>query len=69
VITHSLTHLELYDKAQLKSGETAPIVEIYEQGVAYEANIFVSNGEYKTDTIQQADIVYAFAETSKKAVM
>lgn len=44
------------DKVQLKSGETAYIVEIYEQGVAYEADIDKADGKIETDTIKHADI-------------
>ena len=31
--------IDIFDKVLLKNGETAYIVEIYEQGVAYEADI------------------------------
>lgn len=47
--------INLYDKVLLQSGETAFIVEIYEQGKAYEADIN-KNGEIITDTILQNDI-------------
>ena len=47
--------IKLYDKVLLKSGETAFIVEIYEQGVAYEADI-ERDGITITDTIKQEDI-------------
>ena len=47
---------KLYDKVVLKTGETAYIVEIYELGVAYEADIDRANGDTETDTIYQADI-------------
>lgn len=55
--------IELYDKVKLKSGETAYIVEIYEQGVAYEADIEKKDGT-ETDTIKQQDIEYVFANYS-----
>jgi len=48
--------ISLYDKVLLKSGETAYIVEIYEQGVAYEADIDKKDGSVETDTIYQEDI-------------
>lgn len=48
--------LDLYDKVRLKSGEIAYIVDIYEQGVAYEADIDTVEGKIKTDTIYQTDI-------------
>lgn len=50
---------KLYDKVILKTGETAHIVEIYESGVAYEADIDKDVGEYietVTETIKQDDI-------------
>ena len=43
--------IKLYDRVRLKSGETASIVEIYEAGVAYEADIDRSDGRIETDTI------------------
>ena len=48
--------LEMFDKVLLKTGETAYIVEIYEQGVAYEADIDKADGTTETDTIQCTDI-------------
>lgn len=45
-----------FDKVLLKTGETAYIVEIYEQGVAYEADIDKIDGTVGTDTIKHADI-------------
>ena len=49
--------IDMFDKVLLKSGETAYIVEIYEQGVAYEADIDKSDGTTETDTIKHGDIV------------
>lgn len=61
--------IEMYDKVKLKSGETAYIVEVYEQGVAYEADIEKAEGT-ETDTIKQQDIEYVFANYSDtKAVV
>lgn len=48
--------IKMFDKVRLKSGETAYIVEIYEQGVAYEADIDKADGSTVTDTIRQSDI-------------
>ncbi len=48
--------ISLYDKIKLKDGRNAIIVEIYEQGVAYEADI-ESDDEYITDTICHNDIL------------
>ena len=50
---------KLYDKVMLKTGEIAHIVEIYESGVAYEADIDKDDGDYVetvTETIKQEDI-------------
>ncbi|MDO5293321.1 MAG: hypothetical protein Q4F05_11285 [bacterium] len=41
---------------KLKTGETAYIVEVYEQGVAYEADIDREDGSVDTETIKQEDI-------------
>ena len=46
----------LYDKVLLKDGRKASIVEIYEPGEAYEADIEV-DGDYETETIRQTDIL------------
>ena len=46
----------MLDKVLLKSGETAYIVEIYEQGVAYEADIDRKDGSIDTETISHNDI-------------
>lgn len=49
----------LYDTVILKTGEMAHIVEIYESGVAYEADIDKDVGDYietVTETIKQDDI-------------
>jgi len=54
--------IKMFDKVRLKNGKTAHIVEIYEQGAAYEADIDDGDGEYTTDTIKQADIQYVFPE-------
>lgn len=42
----------LYDKVELKDGRIATIVEIYEQGKAYEADIETAD-DCITDTIKQ----------------
>ena len=54
--------IELFDRVQLRSGKSAHIVEIYEQGVAYEADIADDDGEYSTDSIRHSDILYVFAD-------
>jgi hypothetical protein len=56
--------IEMYDKVQLKNGKSAHIVEVYEQGVAYEADIAEGDGEYTTDTIKQSDIQYVFIDNA-----
>ena len=48
--------IKLYDTVRLKSGETACIVHIYEEGVAYEADIDTHDGKIITDTIFQNQI-------------
>ena len=48
--------LELFDKVLLKTGETAYIVEIYNDGEAYEADIDRKNGDIETETIMPTDI-------------
>lgn len=48
--------IKLFDKVKLKNGRTASIVEIYEQGVAYEADIEMEDGEFDTDTIKHEEI-------------
>lgn len=42
---------ELFDKVLLKSGETAYIVEIYNDGEAYEMDIDKADGKIVTDTV------------------
>lgn len=52
--------VKMYDKVELKNGKEATIVEIYEQGKAYEADILINDtgeySEYETDTIKHEDI-------------
>lgn len=52
--------IKQYDKVKLKNGKEATIVEVYEQGKAYEADILVDDSgeypEYETDTIKHEDI-------------
>ena len=48
--------IDIYDKVKLKDGRNATIVEVYEQGIAYEADI-ESDDEYITDTIKHDDIL------------
>lgn len=43
--------LKMFDKVLLKTGETAYIVEIYNNGEAYEMDINKSDGRIVTDTI------------------
>lgn len=56
--------IKLYDKVRLKSGETASIVEIYEAGIAYEADIDRPDGSIDTDTIRQEDIAAIVTENA-----
>ena len=48
--------IEMYDKVLLKSGETASIVEIWEQGVDYEADVDRKDGSIETVPIKHSDI-------------
>ena len=52
--------IKMYDKVKLKDGREATIVEIYEQGKSYEADILIDDTgeypEYETDTIRHEDI-------------
>ena len=54
--------IKQYDSVRLKSGKRAVIVEIWEQGVSYEADIEVSPDEFETETIKHADIASVFVE-------
>lgn len=53
--------IKMFDTVRLKDGRKATIVEIYEQGKAYEADILVDDTgkylEYETDTIRQDEII------------
>lgn len=53
--------IKKYDAVKLKDGRKAAIVEVYEQGKAYEADILVDNTgeypEYETETIRHEDIL------------
>ena len=58
--------MELFQKVKLKTGEYAHIVEIYEDGIAYEADIYSNpNGVTRTDTIQHQDIVALIVEVEQ----
>ena len=52
--------IKMYDVVRLKNGKEATIVEIYEQGKAYEADILIDDTgeypEYETETIKYEDI-------------
>lgn len=48
--------IEMYNKVLLKSGETAYVVEIYENGTAYEMDIDKLDGSIKTDTVWPEEI-------------
>lgn len=48
--------LEMFDKVKLKTGETAFIVEIFDDGVAYEMDINKKDGKIVTDTVWQNQI-------------
>lgn len=52
--------IKMYDVVKLKDGREATVVEIYEHGKAYEADILVDDTgeypEYETETIRYEDI-------------
>ena len=54
--------IKQYDHITLKSGRHAVIVEIWEEGAWYEADIETELGEYETETIKHADIKSVFVE-------
>ncbi|MCL2108062.1 MAG: hypothetical protein FWH20_01775 [Oscillospiraceae bacterium] len=58
-----------YDHVVLKTGEHAAIVEIWEQGVAYEADVETSPHDYETRTINHTDIKSVFVETPLERVV
>lgn len=43
--------LEMFDKVLLKTGETAFIVEVFDNGAAYEMDITKKDGKIATDTV------------------
>ena len=54
--------IKQYDHIKLKSGKHAVVVEVWKQGVSYEADVEVSPGEYTTETIKHTDIESVFIE-------
>lgn len=48
--------IELYDKVQLKDGRTCFIADILEEGIAYIADVDISDTEWDTIEIRQSDI-------------
>ena len=50
------TIIKQYDKVILKTGEEATIIEIYEEGVVYEADIR-DGDDYRTELINQDEIL------------
>jgi|GEM_PF-5047408 len=50
------TIIRQYDKVILKTGEEATIAEVYEKGVAYEADIR-DGDDYRIELISQDDIL------------
>ncbi|MCL2755027.1 MAG: hypothetical protein FWD35_04850 [Oscillospiraceae bacterium] len=57
--------MAMYQKIKLKSGEYAHIVEIYEEGVAYEADIYSKSGKTRTDSIKHTDIAAVIEEVER----
>ncbi|MDR0461653.1 MAG: hypothetical protein LBH62_09605 [Nitrososphaerota archaeon] len=54
--------IKQYDHIKLKSGKHAVIVEVWEQGVSYEADIEMFPDEYATQTVKHTDIESVFIE-------
>ena len=54
--------LKQYDHVKLKTGKHAVIVEVWEPGVSYEADVEIASGDYETETIKHADIESVFVE-------
>ena len=59
--------IEEFDKVRLRTGETASIVEVYNDGEAYEADID-RDGDIETDTIWPEDIVEVSRRRNKSAL-
>lgn len=59
--------IEEFDKVRLRTGETASIVEVYNDGEAYEADID-RDGDIETDTIWPEDIVEVLRRRNKPAL-
>jgi hypothetical protein len=57
--------MELYQKIKLKTGEYAHIVEIYDNGAAYEADIYSDDGKMITETIKHSDIESIIVEVEE----
>lgn len=62
--------VEEYDKVRLKNGDIARIVEIYEAGVFYEAEIFRASDDFAVtiDAIRHENIVSVFKETEHSLI-
>ena len=60
--------LELYQKVRLRSGKTAHIVEIFNDGEAYMADIKLADGEYIQETVYPNDIASVIVEVDKPFV-
>ena len=58
-----------YDQVRLKTGKLASIVEIWELGVSYEADVEIEPGEYSTETIKHSDIMSVFVEMPLQTAM
>ena len=58
--------MQMFQKVRLISGEYAHIVEIYEDGVAYEADIYsAADSRVRTDTIRHSDIASLIVEVEQ----
>ena len=57
--------LKEFQNIKLKSGQTAHIVEIFNGGEAYMADIYDGDGEYTTETIKPSDIASLIVEVEQ----
>jgi hypothetical protein len=54
--------IEQYSKVKLKTGEIAVIIEVFEAGASFLADIKKGEQDYETDEIGMADIASVFVE-------
>jgi hypothetical protein len=60
--------VEIYQKIRLKDGRFGHIVEIFNDGEAYMADIAMPDGEFETETIFPKDIKSVLVEVERPFV-